>query len=449
MQGRVAVLVAVLVVSGGLGAALPGGEAQAQSPTTSAAVPTFSKDVLPILQRSCQNCHRPGQMAPFSLMTYESARPWARAMKASTTSRYMPPWHIDRSIGEYHDDPSLSDSEVATIAKWADGGAPLGNPADAPRSRVFPSDHVWIYGEEPDLVVEAPAVDVPATGADTYPELFSPTGLKEERYIKWMQVVPEHPKVLHHTVAYILQKDAATGAVLGPPGNTSVRPAANGQLESLLIMFAGGGASGVAFPDGQAKLLQADSTIRFSNHLHPSGQSVTERTKLAFKFFPKGYRPTHLISTKPIGSSDALAIPPNEPNARSDAYFTLAQAARIVSFLPHMHFRGKRMRLEAIPPDGKAVVLTDVARFRWNWQLSYRYKNPPAFPKGTVLHVTSWHDNSSGNRDNPDPSAFVGWGDRTVDEMNNGWVDYYYITDQEYSTYLTQNRPRTATGAAE
>jgi hypothetical protein len=411
------------------------------------AAPTFTKDVLPILQRSCQECHRPGMMAPMSLMTYEDTRPWARSVKEKVVTRYMPPWHIDRTVGEYYPDPSLSDEEIAIIAKWVDSGAPKGNPSDAPPPRVFPPADAWVFGEEPDLVVTSSGFNVPAKAADQYPRIDVPTGLTEDRYIKWIQVIPEDPTVLHHVLIYALQSESATGAVLGETRRGPGRGRRSNN-SSLLTEYARGN-DGDIFTDGTAKLLKADSKLRFSFHYHPNGEkAVFERAKIGFKFYPKGYTPKYLISTRGISSPATLAIPPGEPNARSDAYFRLEEPARLISFQPHMHYRGKRMTLEAILPNGQAQLLTDVARFVWTWQITYPYKNPPAFPKGTVLHMTAYHDNSANNKENPDPTAFVGWGDRTVDEMNIGWLDFYYISEQEYAELQKQKGGRSRVAAA-
>ena len=404
------------------------------------AQPTFTKDVLPILQKSCQECHRPGTMAPMSLLTYDQVRPWARSIKEKVVTRYMPPWHIDRTVGEYSPDPSLSDAEIATIARWVDSGAPKGDPKDAPPPRVFPPANSWIFGEEPDLVVTSSGFNVPAVAADQYPKVDVPTGLTEDRYIKWMQVIPEDPKVLHHVLIYAIQGQPATGGVRGDQ-----RRLASG---SLLTEYARGN-DGDIFTNGTAKLLKAGSRLRFSFHYHPNGEKpVNEHAKIGFKFFPKDYTPKYLISTKGISSPATLAIPPGEPNARSDAYFRLEDPARLVSFQPHMHYRGKRMTLEAIWPDGHTELLTDVAHFVWTWQITYPYKNPPSFPKGTVLHMTAYHDNSPANKENPDPMAFVGWGDRTIDEMNIGWLDFYYISDQEYADLQKRKDDRSKTVTA-
>jgi hypothetical protein len=150
-----------------------------------------------------------------------------------------------------------------------------------------------------------------------------------------------------------------------------------------------------------------------------------------------------------LASPETLAIPPGEANARSDSYFPLASPARLISFQPHMHYRGKRMVLEAILPTGQVQTLTDVNRFTWTWQITYAYKNRPAFPKGTVLHSIAYHDNSAANKENPDPTAFIGWGDRTIDEMNIGWIDFYYISDQEFADLQKEAGARRTTAAPE
>jgi mono/diheme cytochrome c family protein len=411
--------------------------------------PTFTKDVLPIFQKSCQECHRPGQMAPFSLLDYESARPWVRSIKEKVVSRYMPPWHLDRSIGEYDPDPSLSDAEVATIAKWVDTGAPKGDPKDAPAPRVFPADDTWQFGEEPDLIVTSPGVTVPKNGPDLYPEPEAPTNMTEDRYIKWIQVMPGDRTVVHHTLVFAVQDKPSNGMPqipgLGNISAGSVRALTRQEnggariVTSMLTEYARGN-DGDIFDDGQAKLLAAGSSLRWQFHYHPNGkETVVDRTRVGIKFWPRGWQPKHLISTMALASPESLAIAPGDPAARSDSYFPLAAPARLLSYQPHMHYRGKRMVLEAILPSGQVQTLTDVNRFVWTWQITYPYKNRPAFPKGTVLHSIAYHDNSPANKENPDPTAFVGWGDRTVDEMNIGWLDFYYISDDEFAAIQKEN----------
>jgi len=407
------------------------------------ASPTFAKDVLPIFQKSCQDCHRPGQMAPFSLLDYDSARPWVRSIREKVVTRYMPPWHLDRSIGEYEPDPSLTDTEIATIARWIDNGAPRGADSDAPKPRVFPADGTWRFGEEPDLIVTSPGVTVPANGPDLYPEPEAPTNLTEDRYIKWIQVLPGDPTVVHHTLVFAVQDKPSNGMLkipgLGSLGAGSVRGLTRQEngvariVTSMLTEYARGN-DGDIFDTGQAKLLAAGSSLRWQFHYHPNGKTqLVDRTRVGIKFWPDGWQPRHLISTMALASPETIAIAPGDPASRSDSYFPLAAPARLVSYQPHMHYRGKRMVLEAILPTGQIEKLTDVNRFVWTWQITYPYKNRPAFPKGTVLHSIAYHDNSPGNKHNPDPTAFIGWGDRTVDEMNIGWLDFYYISDDEYA----------------
>jgi hypothetical protein len=368
-------------------------------------------------------------MAPFSLITYEDARPLAKSIKERVTARAMPPWFSSRTVGEYDPDPSLTDAQIDTIAKWVDEGAPKGNAADAPPPLTWPTG--WRFGE-PDIVVFAPAVSVPAVGPDAYPEPEAATGLTEDRYIQWMEIVPEHPQVVHHILVYDVDRKGASA----PPVASGVE--SNGLLEdkrgtaTLLANLAKGGSPRMW--DDAAKLLKKDEVLRFQIHLHPNNESaVVEHAKVGIKFFPKGYTPTHTIVTRAVSGQATLAIPPGDPNVKSDAYFTLPRPATLISFQPHMHYRGKRMTMEATLPNGETRLLSDVDRFTQAWQPTYRYKNPPSFPAGTVWHVTAWHDNSSGNKLNPDPTAFVTWGERTVDEMNIAWLDFYYLTDAEYA----------------
>jgi hypothetical protein len=417
----------------------------ADRPTSVPAAPTFTKDVLPILQRSCQACHRPGMSAPMSLLTFDDARPWARSIKSKVETRYMPPWHLDRSVGEYLDDPSLTDIEIATIAKWVDTGAPRGDAADAPPPVTFPNVQKWQFGEEPDLIVDAPVYNVPAFGRDAYPEYEVPSGLTEDRIIKWIQVIPGQPRFVHHVVVDAIQSVSANGLVEGGPALAQTPNAA--RVGAMLTEYARGN-DGDLFSEPQGKLLQAGSSLHFIMHYHPGGEAVVDRSKVGIKFFPRDYKPKQLIVTRGISQPSPLIIPPGEAKARSDGYFVLQRPASLVSFQPHMHYRGKRMILEAILPNGRQVTLTDVNRFTWSWQLTYTYKNSPVLPRGTVLHSIAYHDNSSGNKENPDPTAFVSSGDRTVDEMAIGWLDFYYLSDDEYAAHDAAGRVIGATPRA-
>ena len=391
--------------------------------------PTFTRDVLPILQRSCQNCHRPNMFTPMSLLTYQEVRPWARSIKQRVEARVMPPWFADQTVGVYRDDPSLSETEIATVARWVDQGAPQGNAADAPPPVEWPPVDGWIHGEAPDLVLTTPPTEVPPNTTETFPEPETTTGLTEDRYIKWLQILPGESEVVHHALVYSVQGD--DDVELNADGRRPIR--------ELLANRARGDFGGDFFEDGYARLLRKDDLIRFQVHYLPDDeQSFVDQTSVGIKFYPKGYVPDYVVTTRPIQSRDFI-IPPGEPNARSDSYFTLREPARIISFQPHMHYRGKAMTLEAIrPTNPQPELLSSIDRFAWDWQPTYVYDTPHTMPAGTLMHVTAFHDNSAGNRVNPDPTAAVGYGQRTIDEMNIGWIDYFYIPETEYEAWAAR-----------
>ena len=361
---------------------------------------------------------------PMSLLTYDEVRPWARAIKQRVEARVMPPWFADRTVGVYRDDPSLSDVQIATIGRWVDQGAPHGETADAPPPIKWPAVDSWYHGETPDLVITSPPMVVSPNVTETFPEPEMATGLSEDSYIKWIQVMPGETRVVHHVLVYaVLGDEETTDTGTGPR-----------RVRELLANRARGDFVGDYFEDGYARLLRKDDLIRLQLHYLPDDErSFTDQTRVGFKFYSKGYVPDYVVTTRAVSNRDLL-IPPGDPNARSDAYFTLREPARIISFQPHMHYRGKRMTLEAIRPTrGGLELLSDIDRFAWDWQPTYVYETPLTFPAGTVMHVTAFHDNSAGNKVNPDPTAAVGWDDRTIDEMNIGWLDFFYIPEDEYA----------------
>jgi hypothetical protein len=462
---RLAAGVALVLASAGVAAA-----------QQSAPGPTFTKDVLPILQRSCQQCHRPGTSAPMSLLTFNEARPWARSIKQKVTKREMPPWHIDRSIGEYIADPSLSDQEIATIARWVDGGAPEGRREDAPPPRTFGNNSVWTYGE-PDLIVTMDkGFVIPADGPDFTPQQVVDPKLAVDRYVKWVQIIPQASRAVHHAHVYVDLPEGTDMDSLGGGMGSNVG-------NSLDLIEYGAGNDADIFPDGTTKILKKGSLFRFEAHYHPYGEQTVDQLKVGIKFYPPGVVPKHvvtshrirtgvgndwmlnreriedlllraghklsidepamptgaLIEENPLHGAAFLSIPPNTV-ARHDRYWPLPKAALVISFQPHMHFRGSRMLLEAIHPDGRREVLTDATHYEQNWQITYKYKTPHLFPAGTILHTVSWHDNTANNRHNPDPTAWIGWGSRTMDEMGHGWTDVAFLSDQQYRDELTKRR---------
>lgn len=392
---------------------------------------TFSKDVAPIFQAHCQTCHHVGTVAPMSLVSYEEARPWARAIKQRVSAREMPPWFIDRNIGVQHfnNDESLTDEQIATIVKWVDAGAPQGNPADMPAPRKFADDQTWQVGK-PDMIITLPKdVVVKAHGADWWPDILVDPGLTEDRYVQAIQIIPTKGyNVVHHIRTSIVESNAGTRHSGQLDGNVQLEV---GEQGVFLNEYAIGKGADV-FPDGTGRLIKAGTKINFQFHLHSNGAETPTNVALGLKLYPKGYVPKHVITSLTVGVND-VDLRPNEANVRSDAYMPLIKPARLLSFQPHMHNRGKAECLEAIYPNGKTEMLS-CARFEFNWMRNYVYADDaaPLLPAGTILHSIMWHDNSEQSRFNPDPDAQVTWGERTVDEMASAWLSYYYMSEEDY-----------------
>jgi mono/diheme cytochrome c family protein len=413
---------ATLVLMGAAAAVALAPAAKAQQAASPQA--TFTKDVAPILQRSCQNCHRPGSIGPMSLLTYDEVRPWARSIKQRVSKREMPPWSLDRNVGihKFKDDPSLSDQEIATIAAWADNGTPRGNPADMPQAKQFDDLDKWHIGK-PDLVVSLPtAQTIAPEGSDWWTNILADTGLTEDRYIKAVEAKPSGPgaaRVVHHAVESIRYEDGRT------EGGTLVEYAV--------------GKNGDIYPDGAGKLIRAGAKINFNLHYHSVGEEIKDRTEVGLIFYPKGYVPKHVMTTILAPNADDLDIPAGADNVRSDAYYKLEKPARLVGFMPHMHNRGKRQCLEAIYPN-MAVEQLNCVNYDFQWQIVYNYADDvaPLLPAGTIMHVISWHDNSAGNRNNPDPRNWVGFGNRTTDDMARHWLTYYYMADDEFKAEVAE-----------
>jgi hypothetical protein len=389
---------------------------------------TFSKDVAPILQKSCQGCHRPGAIAPMSLLTYQDARPWARSIKAKVTAREMPPWYIDRHIGitKFKDDPSLTDAEIATIARWVDQGAPAGSAKDMPPARQFADDDKWHIGK-PDMVVSLPKpYELKANGPDEFYDVDVDPGFTEDMYISAVETKPEafSFKVVHHATANMIEDEEAD-------------PVGFFFNEYAL------GKNGDIFPEDSGRLIKAGSKIHFNLHLHPSGERSLVNLSIGFKLYPKGEVPKHVAFTQHMGDNTDLDIPPGQV-VRTDGYFRLPRPAVLSAFQPHMHNRGKAMCMEAIYPDIRAdsarpgpartETLNCVSNYQFGWHITYPYADDvaPILPAGTIIHITAWHDNTAANKYNPNPRNWVGYGQRTIDEMSFAWVSLFYIDDGEY-----------------
>jgi hypothetical protein len=398
---------------------------------------TFTKDVAPILQQKCQECHQPGSIAPMSLITYEDARKYARRIRTRVSARVMPPWHIDKTVGiqSFKNDRSLSDEQIATLVKWVDDGTPLGNPTDMPPSPKFPDPNRWHYADQfgpPDLVLRSKPYDLPAHTQDKWFRPVTETGLKETRWVRAIEikpVKPEYRKVVHHVLTLLEQAE--------PDGITNLAHEAHDvQRSAGLFMEWAVGKTGEIFNADAGKLMLPDSKIRWEVHLHAIGEEMKNvEVELGIYFYPKGVVPEHrtVLRMFDVSRGSELDIPPNQ-TAMTQNFYVMQAPGRLENFQPHMHMRGKALSLEAIYPDGRKEVLSAVNNFQWNWHVNYVYADnvAPLLPKGTVLVFTAWHDNTANNPNNPDPNQWVGWGDRTVDEMAHVWIDVTYLNQSDF-----------------
>ncbi|HEY7387988.1 MAG TPA: hypothetical protein VH640_05735 [Bryobacteraceae bacterium] len=396
---------------------------------------TFTKDVAPILQERCQVCHRPNTFAPMSLLTYEEARPWAKSIRQKVLAREMPPWYIDKTVGVRHfkNDISLSDQEIATIVKWVDNGAPQGDPKDMPPPLKFDDSGRWTMGQ-PDLIVTLPKDQiVPAKGADQWIDVLADSGLTEDRYIQGIEVKPVKGfKVVHHVTTSMKHEDDADG---------------DDNVQGIFLNEYALGKNADIFPDGAGRLIKAGTKINFNLHLHSIGQETAANVALGLKLYPKGYKPQYAETTEKVGDPKDLDIPPNTDNVRFDAYNTLTKPARLLSFQPHMHNRGKASCMEAIYPGGhKVETLSCVSHYQFAWHLVYLYAEDeqPLLPAGTILHMISWYNNSPQNKFNPDPDNTITYGQRTVDEMGGAWISYYNLTEEEYKQQVEARKAKRA-----
>jgi hypothetical protein len=382
---------------------------------------TFSKDVLPVLQKSCQGCHRPGEAVPFSLLTYEESRPWAKAMKEAVLLRKMPPWFADPQIGEFSNDRSLSQKDIATLAAWSDQGAPQGDPKDAPAPLQFLEG--WRI-PKPDVVIEMPIdFKVPASGILGLQHIVVPSGFTEDRWVQCAEVRPGNPALVHHIVVFTREpgskwlNDAKPGVPFDPNSKKHRRKKDDGVPGEGVAGYTPG-AFPMQLPPGQAILIKAGSDIVFQMHYTTNGKPGTDRSRLGLVFAPGP--PKQRVSSL-AAYNDDLKIPAGDPNYRVDSVFDLGAEVQLTSMQPHMHYRGKDFEFRAIYPNGETETLLRVINYKFNWQLSYDLAKPIVLPKGTRIQCTAHFDNSANNPSNPDPTMEVIWGDQSSDEMMIGF----------------------------
>ncbi|HYU78710.1 MAG TPA: hypothetical protein VEK56_06980 [Vicinamibacterales bacterium] len=431
--------------------------AEAQSAATAAPEITFTKHVAPILQRSCQNCHRPNGVAPMPLMTYEEVRPWARAIKQRTgvgpKAGVMPPWYVEKNIGiqKYKDDPSLSDDEIAMIAKWADSGAPRGNPADMPPPLQFDDGVAWRIGK-PDIVISTKEVVVKANAPDWWGEIESvPIPLTDDRYVAAVEVkeVNDIPKVgsgrdtvggryvFHHMIwstrvlSEVSEEDELTEVLAQNPNVTPWPVHEVGRNADI-------------FDENAGRLLKAGSSVVSNSvHLHSNGRDTRAHLEIGFKLHPKGYKPQFKRApTRPLGNGVDIDIKAMEPGQQLHAYTVLQDHTKITSFEPHLHAPGARMCFEAIW--GFNIQTLTCAGYDHNWVRGYVYDDDyaPLLPKGTILHIIGYMDNSPSNKNVPDPRNWQGSGNRSVANMFIDLGMGVSLTDEQFRDEMMKRRER-------
>ncbi len=421
--------------------------------SASAAVPTFSADVAPVLYQHCTPCHHANDLAPMSLLTYKEVKPWAAAIREAVATRTMPPWKADPHFGKFANDSSLTDAEIAIVKAWVDGGKPEGNPANLPAVPVYSEG--WHIGK-PDMIFPIPRHELSAKGPDEYEKFVVPTNFKEDRWVVAAELRPGNLKIVHH--AHVSVEQASSSQFGNGPdaentyrkwlilheGKLSwLRPEApvidNGCLVDDNGYFPGSrpvdakfgswgmlasylpGRGADVYPEGTARRIPAGSNLTFQLHYSKSGKPEVDETSVGLVFSKE---PPVQPAKRVDFSNHMFRIPAGEPNVEVTECHTFKQDLYVTSLTPHMHLRGKDSKFEVTYPDGRRETLLLVPKYNFNWQITYKLTEPKYLPSGTRLAIISHFDNSSNNPLNPDPTQVVRWGEASEMEMMDGWIEY-------------------------
>jgi hypothetical protein len=400
---------------------------------------TFNRDVLPILQKNCQTCHRPGEIGPMSFLTYESTRPWAKAIKVAVIDRKMPPWFADPNYGHFKHDRRLSDTDLRTLSEWADNGAPEGDAKDKPAPISFPDG----WNIKPDMIIEMPKdFKVPASGTVSYQNILVKVNFPEDRWVLAAEMRPGNAKVLHHGRVLVrrpgmdFMKDAVPGEAY-ETGSLAMQTA--GAPDTLGKFNPGLGAQDFALYES-AKFIPKGSDLVFNLHYTSVGKEATDRSKVGLVFAKNPPRLRYFMHNGPTGSN--LAIPARASDAEVVSEMTAQVDAQLVYLQPHMHLRGKDYELRVILPSGKSETIFK-AKWDFNWQIGYDLAKPIALPKGTRIVGVAHYDNSANNKFNPDPTKLVLWGDQNWEEMQNCFLGILIDPKIEPSSVFKPSGPST------
>jgi hypothetical protein len=369
---------------------------------------TFTKDVAPIFYNRCVECHRPGEIAPMSLITFNEARPWAKSIKQKVVDRSMPPWLASAENHDFKNERRLSQKEIDTITAWVDAGAPKGNDKDLPPTPKF--EQGWSIGKPDAIVALDQDVAVPADGVVPYKYLTVQTNFDEDKWVQAAEIRPGNRKVVHHIIIFVQEPGAKTE--LSGEGRIG--------RGYKLCGFAPGEQPKI-FPAGTARLIKKGSKLTFQLHYTPNGEPANDRSYVGLIF---AKAPVQKVALTATATNARFVIPPGDGNYEVSSSWTATDDVRIIDLMPHMHVRGKDFTYTAVYPDGRTEVLLRVPKYDFNWQLLYQFKDPVFLPKGARIDCVAHFDNSAKNKYNPDPTKEVRWGDQTWEEMMIGWFDY-------------------------
>jgi len=407
--------------------------------------PTFYEDVLPILQQHCQVCHRADEIAPMPLVTYAQTRKYAQQIKKRVMRRIMPPWFADPCCGKFSNNPSLTNQQIATLAAWADAGAPAGDPRDAPPAKKWAKG--WII-PKPDDVVKMPVpIHIPARGIVEYTYEIVPTHFKKNEWVQMSEIRPSSRANVHHAVVYIRPPNSKwlAHAPVGEPFTASTLKTVRERRDAawtdsdILLVYAPG-SSPDEWPEGMAKFIPAHSDLVFQMHYITRGRPAIDQTSVGMIFAKRP--PKQRVLTLQL-TDDWFVIPPNDPDYRTEVHGTIPNDCTLLSFFPHMHLRGKEFEYNIIHRDGRVEHLLRV-HYNFYWQLSYKLAHPRFLKAGTELQAVGWYDNSKNNPHNPDPNVAVRWGDQTYDEMMIGFFDVAVPANMNKWQFFVRSKPAPA-----
>jgi len=369
-----------------------------------AAAITFCKDVAPILQKKCENCHHAGTAAPFTLSTYDDAANWSAMIREVVLDRRMPPWHADPRYGEFGNCRTLSADELDKLISWIDNGTPEGDKKDLPEPIAYTEG--WQI-DKPDFVFKLPEeVKIPAEGAVRYKYFETKTDFNEDVWIEAAEARPGNRAVVHHIIVFYND------------------PNSHGDLDDGWIVAYAPGDSPLQLSGRRARLIPKGATLIWQMHYTPTGKPEIDRSELALRLYKGKEPPEHNVKTRGLYNR-RLSVPAGAPHYRVASTRTFERDTTILTFMPHMHLRGKSFEYKFIYPDGREQIALSVPQYDFNWQTSYQLKEPLLIPAGTRMECTAYFDNSAANPFNPNPNSIVRWGEQTWDEMMIGYMEYY------------------------